>query len=386
MKPRRRILIMAGWLWPQMTNGLARYAREANWHLHLGGLVSGGFPRGLDCDGMLVFHSERPDLKRLARKQAAICPTVLISGMKPIVQAPTVMEDNIGIGRMAAEHFLERGFRQFAWLANDDRQVSRDRRAGFRAAVEAAGCSCHCIDWQKSDEQRWSEYSHRVAKQLEALPRPLALFTEDDSVAVNAVEICRDHGLRVPEDVAVLGVGNDTLLCEFSGVPLTSIEIDWSELVYRAAELLDRLLAGKPLREETLVVPPRRVVTRTSTDIYAVPQADISRALEFIREHYRQPITVRHVAKALAVNRRTLENHFRRHLHRGLAEEIRQRRLGYAQELLIETELTITKIAQLSGFEDPFYFAKLFKNVCGVPPIQYRKDNRHPTLEGLPLG
>src|SRR5262249_27825198 len=149
--------------------------------------------------------------------------------------------DNVGVGRLAAQHFLERGFRHFVWLSNDHRRVSQDRRTGYLTALQEAGAPCQCIESPGGQRQTWREYHGWVAKHLKALPRPFALFALDDAVAVDVVEICRDSGLRVPEDAAVLGVGNDALICEFSGVPLSSIELDWEEIVFRASELLQHL-------------------------------------------------------------------------------------------------------------------------------------------------
>ena len=375
-KQRRRVLVLCAWLRPAMGAGLARFAREANWHLHLETTITGGAPRHVACDGMLVFHTERPDLTALARKRAASCPTVLISGMTPIVKAPVVCEDNLGVGRMAAEHFLHRGFRQFAWLSNDNRRVSQDRRAGFLATLQEAGMPCQCIEWQQAQRPQWREYSRWVGRHLARLPRPLALLAQDDMVAVDAIHICKDSVLRVPEDVAVLGVGNDALLCEFSDVPLSSIELDWEEIVYHAAAMLQQLMSGRRLPKEPLVFPPRRVVTRTSSDILAIPDPKLAAALQYVREHFREPICAGHVARAVGVSRRTLENHFRRRLQTGLAKEIRRRRLEYAQECLVNTDLTIAEIAEQSGFESAVGLAKVFKRLLGIQPIHYRQTQR----------
>jgi LacI family transcriptional regulator len=381
-KQRRRVLVLSPWLRPQMAAGLARFARMANWHLHLETTLTGETARDVACDGMLVFHCNQAELIALARRRAASCPAVLISGMKPILRAPTVREDNVAVGRMAAEHFLQRGFRQFVWLSKDNRRVSQDRRAGFLAALRENEGHCHCIEWSRTRRPQWREYSRWVGRQLAGLPRPIALLAQDDLAAVDAVQICKDNGLRVPDDVAVLGVGNDALLCEFSDVPLSSIELDWEETVYHAAAILERLMSGGRPPKEAIVFPPRRVVTRVSTDILAVPQAGLAAALRFVREHFREPITVSDVARAVGVTRRTLENHFRRHLHTGLAEEIRRRRLDYVQDCLIKTDMTIAEIALQSGFESAVSLAKVFKRVQGIQPSRYRQAHRRPAASG----
>lgn len=381
MKHRRRVLVLSGWLHPQIAAGLAAFAREANWHLYLATMLSRISPRHLACDGLLAFHSERAEMTQLARKQAAHCPTVLISGMKPIVDAPVVKEDNVGVGRMAAQHFLERGFRQFAWVSNDSRQVSQERRAGFLVAIREAGMPCHCLEWQKEEALQWRDFSRRLVKQLKALPHPLAVLALDDMLAVDIVEVCRDNQLHVPEDVAVLGVGNAPLICEFSEVPLSSIEIDWGEMVYRGAALLDRLMSGRRAPKEPLVLPPRCVVTRTSTDMLATSNPYLTDALQFVRDHFCEPIGVRDVARAAGVTRRTLEVHFRRHLRHTLAEEIRQRRLHFAQDLLLNTDLTVAEIAAQSGFGTALYLAKVFKRALGIQPSRYREKHRRPNRD-----
>jgi LacI family transcriptional regulator len=374
-KRRRRVLVLAGWWWPGMAAGLTRFAHEADWHLHVATHVAGHSPRSVECDGVLTFHLKVPSLLALARKKAAGHPAVLISGLKPIVNAPVVHEDNVAIGRMAAEHFLQRGFREFVWLSNDSQRVSNDRRAGFCAVLQGAGMPCRCLEWPGEDIQ-WREYSHWVARELMQLPRPFALFAKDDAVAIDAIAICKDRGLRVPEDVAVLGVGNDPMLCDFSDVPLSSVEIGWSEIVYQAAAMLDRLMSGGRPHQKPLVFPPRRVVTRTSSDVVAAHQADLAAAWHYIREHFREPITPEHVARAVGITRRTLENYFRDHLRTAPAAEIRRRRLEHVKERLIHTELTLADIARESGFEGAVALAKTFKREAGLPPGEYRARHR----------
>jgi LacI family transcriptional regulator len=374
-KRRRRVLVLAGWWWPGMAAGLTRFAHEADWHLHIAMPVTGHSPRGVTCDGVLSFHLKVPALLALARKQAAAHPAVLISGLKPIFAAPVVHEDNVAIGRMAAEHFLARGFREFVWLSNDSHRVSNDRRAGFLAVLQAAGMPCRCLEWP-GEEIQWRHYSRWAARHLAKVPRPFALFAKDDAVAIDAIAICKDSGLRVPQDVAVLGVGNDPMLCDFSDVPLSSIDVDWNEIVYQAAAMLDRLMSGERAPLKTLVFPPRQVVTRTSSDIVAAQQPDLAAAWHFIREHYREPITPHQVARAVGVTRRTLENHFRDHLHTAPAAEIRRRRLEHVKDRLSRTELSLAEIARESGFESAVALSKTFKREVGLPPGEYRANHR----------
>lgn len=374
-KRRRRVLVLAAWWWPGMSAGLTRYAHEADWHLHVAMPITGHSPRGVTCDGVLAFHTTVPSLVSLARKNAAAHPAVLISGMKPILDAPVVQEDNVAIGRLAAAHFLERGFREFVWLSNDHQRVSNDRRTGYLEVLQAAGMPCRSLEWPGDDIQ-WRHYSRWVARQLMDMPRPFALFAKDDAVAIDAIAICKDSGLRVPEDVAVLGVGNDPMLCDFSDVPLSSIDIDWDEIVYEAAAMLDRMMSGSKPPREPLVFPPRRVVTRTSSDIVAAQQPDLAAAWHFIREHFREPITPHQVARAVGVTRRTLENYFREHLDTAPAAEIRRRRLEHVKDRLSRTELPLAEIARESGFESSVALAKTFKREVGLPPGEYRAKHR----------
>ncbi|NUQ62697.1 MAG: helix-turn-helix domain-containing protein [Pirellulales bacterium] len=156
-------------------------------------------------------------------------------------------------------------------------------------------------------------------------------------------------------------------------------ELDWEEIVYHAAAMLQQRMSGRRLPKEPLVFPPRRVVTRTSSDILAVPDPELAAALRYMREHFREPICAGHVARAVGVSRRTLENRFRRRLQTGLAEEIRRRRLEYVQECLVNTDLTIAEIAEQSGFESAVGLAKVFKRLQGIPPSHYRRAQRRPS-------
>ena len=219
----------------------------------------------------------------------------------------------------------------------------------------------------------------RIVQRLRTLRFPLALYALDDLVAVNAIEICQDHGIRVPEDVAVLGTGNVEMAAEFCAVPLSSIETDWAEIVYRAAELLDTLMSGGKAPAAPLVFPPTGVVVRRSTDVVGFDHPYLAEAMAFVRDHFREPITVSHVARAMDVARRTLEKHFRGCLHYGLAEEIRRRRIDFAHKLLLETDLSVADVAQQSGFDSAVYMARAFKRILGVQPSHYRQGNCRPS-------
>ena len=215
MKKRRRVLVLPGWFHRPMISGIARRARESGWHLDLIDIMTAVAPWEVAWDGMLLFHTRRADLVKLAQQQASRCPTVLISGMAPIVDAPIVKEDCVAVGRMAARHFLDRGFQRFAWLSNENNQVSRDRCDGFVAATREAGYRCLCIQVGRRSGKNRRATRQRIVQRLRTLRFPLALYALDDLVAVNAIEICQDHGIRVPEDVAVLGTGNVEMAAEF---------------------------------------------------------------------------------------------------------------------------------------------------------------------------
>ena len=356
--------------------GVARYAREHRWHLVADMVYTAKIPVGWRGDGIISFIGYRDDLAEFILTSGL--PAVEISMVRNEIALPRVEGDSDMIGRLAAEHFLERGFRHFAWAPMLDDVVNAERYRGFADRLAKAGFSCQLLppaDTRHGDPatRDWAARRKLLMSELKGLPKPLAVFGYNDCVAADIIDACDDAGLLVPEAVAVLGVDNDALICECIPVPLSSVCHDLEGMAYRAAALLDRLMSGRKPPKGVIRVPPKGLVTRRSTDILAVDNLQVARALRFIRDHYTNPLLgVDDVVAATSVSRRPLEKAFRRELKRTINDEIVRARMDKVKDLLANSTLKVVDIAAASGFLRPNHLHRTFRRLAGLSPKAYR--------------
>ena len=194
----------------------------------------------------------------------------------------------------------------------------------------------------------------------------------DDPRARHVVEACRRLGRRIPEDVAVLGIDNDLLMCELCNPPLSSVQHDTVEIGRCAARLLDQLMSGNENVSRWEVIPPKGIVERRSTDVMNSPHPTVTEALRFIREHAADPISVPQIARHVEVSRSTLDREFRRCLGHTTHEEIQRVRLDIAKRLLTTTDQPLRIIARQAGFRNEQYFSFVFRTAHNLTPGQYR--------------
>jgi LacI family transcriptional regulator len=281
--------------------GVARYARQQGWHLVTDMLFTGTFPRGWKGDGIVALAAYQTDLIRHIQASGAPCVSIAISD-EPLSFA-SVRGDQVAVGRMAAEHLLERAYRNFAWAPFIGDQINRDRFLGFETHLAEHGRTCQVLlpmhrriggFWHDD----WGGYRRALLARLAKLPRPTAVFAANDCVAAEITDACHELDIAVPDEIAVLGVGNDERLCEAASVPISSVALDLEEMAYRAAEALDEIMRGGAV-PNALVVSPKRVVTRLSTDNRAVGNSQVARALSYIAEHFpERTLSVAEVATA----------------------------------------------------------------------------------------
>jgi LacI family transcriptional regulator len=309
-------------------------------------------------------------------------PVVNVATVFPGLKFPYVGMDNVQVGRLAAEHFLERGLRHFGYIGSPDYLASSQREAAFCQAVQAAGYSVarhagRTHPRYDSLGQRW-ELDPAVHRWLRALKPPVGVFVANDLWGVQVAEACRQVGLRVPEDVALLGVGDDDLYCELTRPPLSSIIPPAERIGYEAAALLERLLKGERPPARPILLPPIGVATRRSSEALAIDDHDVVAAVRFVREHAHLPIRVADVLQQVPVGRRTLERRCHKLLGWGLGEEIRRTHLGRARRLLAETDLPLKVLAEEAGFSDYRHMALAFRRALGITPTDYRRQIRSP--------
>lgn len=299
-------------------------------------------------------------------------PVVDMNDFHENPEFPWIGSDHRAIGSAAASHFIERGFRHFGFCGISGELWSLERRKGFQAAVEKMG-----FPVQVNESPRNVACGDNVFDQLvqwvREFPKPVAIMACNDIMGLHVINACHEASLMVPEEVAVIGVDNEELICNFGDPPLSSVEPDAEQIGFRAAELLDALMAGKPVQRERITINPIRVVTRQSTDILAVTDRLVASVARFIRENALRGCGVADVLEHFRVSRSTLESRFHKSLNRSLKEEIVRIQLDRIQQLLEETDFTLEHIAELTGFEHPETMSVLFKRKLGKTPGEHRK-------------
>jgi len=356
--------------------GAARYAREHGWHLVTDMIYTASIPYGWQGDGILSFIGYRDGLAEFILSNPA--PAVEISLVRDDIDLPRVAADNDRIGRLAAEHFCERGFRHCLWVPLMDDLPNRERREGFCRYLEKSGVSIHEIpatycSRDLSGSRDWAERRRLVSRELKDLPKPLAVFCYNDCIAADIIAACDQEGIDVPGEVGVLGVDNDSMLCESINTPLSSVRHDLEGMAYEAAALLDHIMEGGEPPCVIKRVEPRGIATRRSTDIVAVDDPQVAKALRFIWDHFaRSTLSVVDVAEAVGVNRRVLEKAFRTERGHGINEELIQARLRAVVNRLETTDLSITDIASQTGYTRPNHLFRTFRKHYGKSPREYR--------------
>jgi LacI family transcriptional regulator len=308
-------------------------------------------------------------------------PIVNVASVLPGLPFPRVGVDHRLVGQAAAEHLRYCALQHFAYVGNAHHLYSTEREIGFRDALAVIG---HTVD--SYYERRKRSYrqrgrllvlDERLRRWLQALPKPVGIFAGHDVWALQVVEACRLAGLRVPEDVAVVGVDNDDLLCELARPSLSSVIVPAERVGYEAAALLDRLLAGEQPPRDPVLIPPPGVVSRQSSDVLAIDDPVVAQTVRFLRDSAHLPLRVADVLRAVPVSRRALERRFQAALERGLAAEIRRLHVDKAKQLLADSELPMQTIAERCGFSSQYQFSRAFRREVGTTPTNYRAGLRH---------
>lgn len=274
----------------------------------------------------------------------------------------TVVPDDEAIGRLAFDYFFERRFRAFGFCGHPTASWSKLRRDAFVQACRAQGFPCTVI----------SAIDQVPAEWIRSLPRPCAVLAGNDRYAWSAINQCRELAIAVPEEIAVLGVDNDTLLTEMVRPTLSSIDSGGERVGFDAGQMLDALLAGKRIAKRLVLVAPTGVVTRHSTDVLSIEDEVVAQAAKFIREHASEPVGVQDVLDDVMMSRRNLERRFQRVMQRSLHAEIIRVHLDRATRLLRETRFDIPTVATQSGFASHVRFSTVFREQIGQTPTAYR--------------
>jgi LacI family transcriptional regulator len=323
----------------------------------------------LDADGIIMREQ-----KKTEEILAMGLPTIVSPYSRQFSGLPNIIPDDSAIAKMAAEHLLNRGLRYLAYCGFEDMFAIRNRGEIFRKTVADAGLKTYAYKEPKSRAKRqWEIEQNIMAEWLRSLPKPVGIMACNDDRGRQVIEACKIAGLHVPEEVAVIGVDNDDLVCNLSNPPLSSIALNFERSGYETAELLDQLMAGKKPDNQTIVVPPTHIIARQSTDVLAVEDNEVARAVRFIRQHAKEAIPVDDVVREAAVSRRALERRFRTALNRSILDEIRRVHIELVTRMLIETSLSIAQIASNLGYTSVAHIARYFRREKGMSLLEYRK-------------
>jgi len=324
-------------------------------------------------DGVIATVFDLTLGRALARLRRPVVDTAFaIRGLK----LPVVDVDHSEVGRLAAEHLRERGYKHYGFLGSKSALYSERRQAAFARHLADHGytLSSFLVEYLYEDlaTSNWKRDEAKVQQWLRRLPKPVAIFACNDMAARALADICRQCGLRVPDEVAILGADYDELESLLTVPPLSSVAIPAKRVGYEAACTLDRMISGEQV-ERSRFLPPLHVITRQSTDTLATGDLVASAALRYIREHASQDIRVTTVALAVGIGRRELERTFRRSLSRSVLDEIHRVRVERVKELLAGTTLPMPAIALRAGFSGAERMAVVFGQVTGTSPTAYRR-------------
>lgn len=278
------------------------------------------------------------------------------------------------IAKLGAMHFLQRGFRTFGYIGYDNMYWSRNRGKYFCQEIQRHHYQVYCF--QQSDkkaDRQWAQEQFLLADWLSSLPKPCAVFCCNDDRAEQVLAACRFVGLQVPENIAVLGVDNDDIICSLANPPISSIALNIENAGFRAAQLLDQMMSGKQTESQTIIVEPRTVVTRQSSDVSAIEDKDVAEAVSYIRHHCNEPIQVSDVLRAVSISRRSIYDKFKRELQCSIYAFIKNRRIEQIGRLLSETDIPVSQIALKMGFHSADHIAQYFRSQKGMNPLDYRK-------------
>lgn len=371
--PPRILMYMQYYYSTDLHRGIAQYALEAGWSLNASMYRSDAFPNR-KWDGIVgCFQEQDPFFESFIQPNKT--PSVSLTTSD---QLPCVLPDNGAIGVMGAEHLLELGYKNFAFYFWQSKTHETIRADALETKLNPDVHNFYRINATERPRVRNQKNRARIRalqRFLENAPKPIAVMAPLDDLAVEVIELCVEMGLNVPKDVGVLGVNNDRLICDFSSIPLSSVDDNEYKIGYSGARLLDRIMQnGTPPKKPTLI-QPKGVEIRKSTDLLdvtEVPDRRVAIAIRFIAENYTKPIKSDDVAAATGISKRPLQDRFNRHIGRSIHEQIIFKRIEHAKKLLRTTDYKTAHVAMESGFGSRERFSKSFKQMTGMSPVEFR--------------
>jgi LacI family transcriptional regulator len=362
--------------------GIAAYARaHRNWSIyHHERMLGDAAPKWLESwegDGIIARVENRQIVSFLQERSI---PAVDLRGLHALPGVPVLETNDAAVVQLAYEHLAERGFQRFAYCGFQGANYSRRRQeilAGLVAANGRTLAICDGPNPHTSDTSRIEAsgllHEKELAEWLRGLEKPIGIIACNDTRAVQLLNAARECGIEAPDEIAVVGVDNDTILCDLADPPLSSVEHNTRRIGYEAATLLDKMMRGQAPTDQRILINPLHVVVRQSSDVTAIRDNEVAAAVRFIREHAHEGITVDHVVATLPISRSALERRFMRGVGRTVKSQINRERIRRIKDLLAHTDYKLSAIADQVGIAHAEYLNVMFKDVVGMTPGAYRK-------------
>ncbi|MFZ5889482.1 MAG: substrate-binding domain-containing protein [Myxococcota bacterium] len=380
--PRVLVILDAGAAWSRgILLGFMSIAHERGWELlH--------YHASTDLDWLANEWAPAaavvgPELRSTNLAQLPSCPVVFVNCDRSAEGLASACLDEAAVAALAVEHLRGRGLQHLTTFRFDDSPFAVARDAAFCERAIASGAQIAPGWWHEGAESpRQYEVPHALMKWLRELPKPCGLFTCADVWGRVVARYARAAGLRIPEDLALVGVDNDVVECELIVPALSSVAVPWRELGRKAADLVQLALGGTTISGQRSLVQPIDVQARRSSDVLAVTDELTAQAVAWIRAHADRRLTVPVVARAVASSSQRLERHFRSSLGRTVQEEIRRAHVEAAKHVLASTELGLPEVARRSGFSSAALLSVAFQRELGMPPGAYRRRMQEARVDG----
>ena len=328
--------------------------------------------RQWDGDG-IITRSTTPEMAQVILEWGI--PTVNLTDIYGDQNLPAVLNHHELIGEIAARHLIEKGLKRFAFCGFSDHDWSALRENGFKEQIAKRGAdvSVQRSNWTQAREVGWGSQQSELVQWISALPKPVGIMACNDLRGQHVLEACQALSVSVPEEVAVIGVDNDRMLCDFCNPPLSSVIPAAEKIGFEAAKMLDQLMRGEALSERTKWMDPLGIEERQSTEVLAIDDPDIVAALKLIRNRACAGLTVAEILREVPIARSVMERKFRKYVGQSPQAHIRSTQVKRACELLRDTGLNLPEIAALTGFKHPEYFSVVFKRLVGTTPGKFRE-------------
>lgn len=281
--------------------------------------------------------------------------------------------DYVGTGEMAARFFIKRRYRNFAFYGNKGVVWSRERAEGFRKEVEKAVGNYYYFESENLNGEEWGTSHMQLDEWLLSLPKPVGLFACDDNFALRVSQICTINNIKIPEEISLLGVDNDELICHLSDPPISSIVTDVEKGGYETGRLIDRMIKGEVKEPFNIIIRPTRFELRKSTEKYDISNEYISRVVNFIEDNFITDINIEELTELVPLSRRNLEVKFKEEMGTTIYQFILSCRIDYFAHLLLTTDRTLYDMALESGFNDCKNISRIFKKYRGCTPVEFQK-------------